>query len=511
MRSCQFVLLLLMLRAAPAAEFDTIGLTQLRALDPTLVGTGVRVAQPEAGDPEWEINPAAVAQPQSLFTWTSNAGMATNFPNAVGTESGHANQVAYYFFGGLTGVAPGVAHVENFEAGYFYDFRIQNQTAIEGAVVNQSFIFAGQLANVDLDYDQYAAHFNTLFVSGIGNGGNVNSPATGYNGIGVGAFGGASSVGPTADGRSKPDLVAPALVTSFSTPLVAGAAAILRQAGGRDDGGPATASAATDARTMKALLLNGAEKPLDWTNTSTRPLDARYGAGILNVLNAYRQLRGFRRSPAASVSVQIGDPHPPPNNTNNTPGRRGWDFHTISSSVMRDGVNHYFVDLSMASNRLFTFTGTLVWQRAENEIGINDLDLFLFDAADGTLVASSQSLVDNVEHIYLKDLPPKRYNLQVFKHGGFGQRLFNVESYALAFDFGPPESARFSNTTVATGQFQSRLTGEPNQNYVVQDTTNLVDWVAVLTNRTSAAGFLDFVDELATAPGPRFYRAREAP
>jgi hypothetical protein len=408
-------------------------------------------------------------------------------------------------------VAPNVAHVENFEAGYFYDFRIQTQTAIPASVVNQSFIFVGQAANVDLDYDRYAARFNTLFVSGVGNGGNVSSPATCYNGIGVGAFGGASSAGPTTDGRSKPDIVAPASLTSYSTPLVAGAAAVLVQAGAREDGGAGTASASSNSRTIKALLLNGAQKPPGWTNTSAMPLDTRYGAGVLNILNAYRQLRGGKHSPAVSATIPLGDPHLPPDTTNNIPVRCGWDFNAISSRVSRDGVHHYFFDLSGASNRLFTFTGTLVWLREDNEIGINDLDLFLFDAATGALVGSSQSLVDNVEHLVVNSLPPGRYNVQVFKNGGLVKRIFDTETYALAFDFGPPEAARFSNAVVTGGQFQSRLTGEPNQNYVIQATTNLAEWVSILTNQTSAQGVLDFMDGPLTTTGVRFYRAREMP
>jgi len=494
-----------------SAATDATGVGQLRLLDASLMGTGIPVAQPEAGNPAWEINPAAVNQPPDLCTWISSLGTSTNFPNSVGSESSHANQVANLFFGGVAGVAPQVAHVENFEAGYFYQSRIRSKTPIAGMVVNQSFTFSGQQANADLDYDNYAARFNTLFVSGIGNGGGVNSPATAYNGLGVGAFGGATSVGPATDGRSKPDIVELASLTSYSTPLVAGAAVLLIQAGARGDGGANTAFSSTNSRAIKALLLNGAVKPNSWTNTFGAPLDTRYGAGVLNVLNAYRQLRGGKHSPLASVAIPVDHPHPPPDGTNNIPARRGWDLETVSSTAVRDGVNHYFVDLSAASNRLFTFTGTLVWQRAENETGINNLDLFLFDATDGTLVAASQSLVDNVEHIFVNDLPPRRYNVQVLKRGGMGQRVSNVETYALAFDFGPIEPARFSGTLVAGAQFQSHLTGEPYQNYVIEATANFIDWASVLTNRTSAQGAFDFTNGPLSMHAIRFHRAREVP
>ena len=65
------------------------------------------------------------------------------------------------------------------------------------------------------------------------------------------------------------------------------------QAALRGDGGSDTNSA-FDIRTIKALLLNGAVKPADWTNIAPSPLDTRYGAGVLNVLNSYEQLAGGR-------------------------------------------------------------------------------------------------------------------------------------------------------------------------------------------------------------------------
>src|SRR6185369_13748218 len=68
---------ILALLAAPRAYpqvLDTIGVTSLRSVSPGLVGTGIPVAQAEAGDPSWEVNPAAVGQPVSLFTWTSASG-----------------------------------------------------------------------------------------------------------------------------------------------------------------------------------------------------------------------------------------------------------------------------------------------------------------------------------------------------------------------------------------------------------------------------------------------------
>src|SRR5207248_2857450 len=115
---------------------------------------------------------------------------------------------------------------------------------------------------LNTNYDDYAAQYGTLFVSAVGNGDiPVAPPSTCFNGIGVGVYGGPSSAGPTDDGRCKPDIISPGgppgTQTSFSTPFVSGAAAVLLQAANRGDGGGNT-NAAGNARTLKALLLNGA-------------------------------------------------------------------------------------------------------------------------------------------------------------------------------------------------------------------------------------------------------------
>jgi hypothetical protein len=421
-----------------AGDLDTIGVTLLRLTDPTLTGTGVRAAQAEAGSPTWEVNPAAVNQPTSFFTYFSSAGSTNDFPNFLGSESDHADQVGNAFYGIGNGVATNLAHLDNYEVGYFYDGIIRPGLAINAKVVNQSFIFDGSTVAeqqvIDSAYDNYVSQFNTLFISGAGNGGDVSPPATAYNGLAVAAYGGSSSVGPTPDnGRSKPDITAPASFTSFSTPLVAGAAALLAQAGARGDGGSGTTLNSTNARTIKALLLNGAIKPADWTHSSTAPLDTRYGAGILNVFNSYRQLAGGKHAFIEATSVSTGDPHPPAGATGNISALVGWDLNSCNSTANNDGVNHYYFNLSNSLGKSFTLTTTLVWQRHLHESPINNLDLFLFNTSNSNLISSSVSTVDNVEHLFLTTLPPGRYDLQVFKHGGMN-RVSNTETYALAFE-----------------------------------------------------------------------------
>jgi hypothetical protein len=66
---------------------------------------------------------------------------------------------------------------------------------------------------------------------------------------------------------------------------------------------------------------------------------------------------------------------------------------------------------------------------------LNDLDLFLYQATSGALMAASTSAVDNVEHLYLTNLASGRYDLQVLKNGPPAKSVSSSETYALAFEF----------------------------------------------------------------------------
>ncbi len=65
---------------------------------------------------------------------------------------------------------------------------------------------------------------------------------------------------------------------------------------------------------------------------------------------------------------------------------------------------------------------------------------------------------------------------------------------------------------LADGTFRMLLEGAPNQNYVIEISTDLAEWTALATlNYTNGA--MPFIDASATnaAPAQRFYRARSAP
>ncbi|MGA3265453.1 MAG: S8 family serine peptidase [Verrucomicrobiota bacterium] len=407
----------------------------------------------------------------------------------------------YNYYGG---VATNVAHVDNYNVDYFALEEVMTNslttnyivtlpsTNIDDPVVNQSYIFeeddgshvgSNEEVAIDLAFDNYAAKYNTLFVSGAGNWGVVNPPATCYNGLGVGLYGGNSSFGPTIDnGRCKPDLVAlsPTYAedTSYSTPYVAGSAAVLIQAGSRGDGGPDT-NAATDGRSIRAFIMNGAIKPTDWTNGTSAPLDARYGAGLLNVFNSWEQLKGGEHAFIESSSVSSGAAHPPGANTNNEPVPAGWDYNSIATSFSQDTVNHYY--LNLPGGNPFTLTATLVWNKQYGTNAINNLDLFLYSTANGNLITCSTSQVDNVQHIHWPALPAGRYDLQVLKQGSLNQ-VSTSETYALAFEmFNMPLSIQLTN-----GNMVLKWPLEPT-GFQLQSTASLsppVSWTPV-TNTVS--------------------------
>jgi hypothetical protein len=416
-----------------------MGVTLFRATQPTLTGAGINVAQPEAmiSDiyPAFEVNNAALDEPESLFTWISTNGATNVFPNDLGTESSHADMVGNCFYGPYAGVAPGVAHVDNYEADYFWQYIVADGGPMSDQVVNQSFAFFVDTTNqeqIDSAYDDYIATNGAVFcgsVNGLDNG--VGPPGTAYNGIGVGAYdnGAVITDGPTFDnGRSKPDIVAPGYETSFTTPYVAGAAAVLLQAAAAGDGGT-NAAAAGDVRTIKALLLNGALKPFDWTHATNAPLDTRYGAGVLNLYYSYQQLAGGQQSYTSENSVASGSAHPSVSSGPAVGSMEGWDYETVNIIPSQDTVDHYLFNVCGDS----TLTATLVWERQEGMTNINNLALFLYNATNAASLSCSVSMVDNVQHLYLPHLPPGDYDLEVVTYDT--NSVSASETYALAFDF----------------------------------------------------------------------------
>ena len=450
-----------------ATILDQIGVTQLLQVNPALTGAGVTVAQVEAsagyGD-LFEPNPADQNTSSNApgYTFINDTGtVSSTFDPAE--YSSHADMVASDFYGAAGGVSPGIAHVDVWDASEEYTVLANGGKLIPAgqtvapAVVNQSFIFedesAGEDAYLTMLYDSYAATNNTLFVSGVGNGANmttattpasqINPPSDAYNGVAVAAYGGSSGVGPTWDGRSKPDITAPGGETSFTTPLVSGVATLLVQAGNEGAGGSGTQTAATNIRTLKALLLNGAVKPAGWYHTATSPLDPRYGAGIVNAYNSYVQLAAGMHPYSAATSTALGATPTFDSTAPLQTSPTGWNLASITSGASANGVDHYMFNLPAKGNNVYDLTATLVWNRQAGQSKINNLDLYLVNSANDA-IAVSDSSIDNVQQLFIGDLIPGQYDLVVMKLGGANE-ISPTSTYSLAYQFtdpvGTPEPA----------------------------------------------------------------------
>lgn len=405
-----------------ASDLDTIGLTTLLASHPELTGSGQIVAQAEAdvGGGAFEVNPSSVGLPSSTFTYfnTSNP-----YPSGTGfsatLESGHADGVGAHLYGSGTGVVSGVSAVQNFEASYFYNTIVVNQTAISAPIVNQSFIFdttdAATIATVSRVYDSYANLYHTLFVNGLNNGtgSTTNAPASMYNGIAVGRMDGQHS------GQAL--IVAPGSATSFATPYVTGAAVLLRQAAAAGDFGAISGTSATDSRLLKAGLLNGATKTSGWSHTSTAPLDATYGSGVLNVNDSFNQLAGGQHTFSVSNTTSLGTISTSTTFQNGISSLDGWDLRSLTTTThpsAKDSVNHYFFDLSSSGS--LSLTATLTWNSVTTASTdtINNFDLVLVNSTTSEIVWQSVSTAYNVEQVYATGLQGAKYDLQVILRGG---------------------------------------------------------------------------------------------
>ena len=256
-----------------------------------------------------------------------------------------------------------------------------------------------------------------------------------------------SSCGPTADGRCKPDLVAPGTCivpsssddgryelassgSSFATPIVAGIAGILIQKARQEPALAAALSPRTCAPLLKAILLNSAVKLPHWhkgriglDDDHQVPLDYAQGAGLVDAIGAYSQL----------VSGRFGPGVVPPT---------GWDVAQIDRA--NGQVLVYQFDLEAASGQVIT--ATLAWNcHYEHAYPFNRLvertsdlrlELWAIDPARpqrDVLIDLSDSPVDNVEHIHAKaDGRYSRYQL-VVTWSDRGQSVARQEPFAIAW------------------------------------------------------------------------------
>jgi hypothetical protein len=226
--------------------------------------------------------------------------------------------------------------------------------------------------------------------------------------------------------------------TSFSTPTVAGGAALLYDAA---HAVLATTPDARDSRVMKSVLMNSADKTVDWDNGqaehpnagggvfTTRGVDDRVGAGRLNLSRAFDQLLSGTTDLSGTAHGMLGTVNPV-----------GWDFGEVAEGLAND----YLINGVLEAGS--TFAATLNWFRDRSTVGttgyadnsFDDLDLELWNTTGGApleLISQSSSRYNNTEHFHFAIPATGQYMLrvrwvgEVFDVAGDA----NLEQYGLAW------------------------------------------------------------------------------
>ena len=344
-------------------------------------GSGVRVTQVEV--------PEATNAYLPERTNTEFSGKTITDRSTDGLSSGHATTVAKNLYGNTTSIAPGITEVDAYEANDWLDRGWYSATPpLEtNPLQNHSWVAWSEDNNASIRMDYAMNRDRFLAIAGLYNAdwGPQDTPsdipdtyASIYNGITVGVSDGSHRQGTTSYdgvGRTKPEIVAPASFTSYATPYVTAAAAILIESAGAH----ATAS---DPLVLKATLLAGADKSpfSDWDQTTGRPIDEVYGAGQLDVYENYFIQQAGQQAADTAIAP------------------RGWNLSNVSSS------NSERYDINVpAGFELRNFSALITWNREVSRrlnrytASLADLSLSL----DGETVSqSSDSAVDNIEHIW---------------------------------------------------------------------------------------------------------------
>jgi hypothetical protein len=395
---------------------DDVGFTRLQSIVgadlPTTVSDGFTHVEANENGANYMPNTGDAIFPGKTFVNKTNSSSVT---------SSHANTVASYFYS-TSSLLPGTAAttVDVYSADHwlnagFLKTGTTDEPAIESrAIQNHSWIATSSDTAVFEEVNQRLdfAIDRDGFVSVVGenNGSSTTLPkllGQGYHTIAVGRTDGVHSYSTTTidgTGRIKPDLVAPGSFTSYSTPMVGSAAGILYQ---KLQASPYSLSGADLPRTIKAMLMASARKDTvsGWDNTTTRPLDDIYGAGELNIYNAYMILSAGRVSSGTTQH-----------------GQRAWAAETVTSAATKS----YFFTIPTGAPST-PFCTALVWHRViTNNLSdpdwgalttsMADLNLSLYHATGttrGSLVTQSASTVDNVEMIYQAMLEPGDYEIVI--------------------------------------------------------------------------------------------------
>jgi hypothetical protein len=360
-------------------------------------GAGVGVTQVEAGilpTGNYRPNPSNSEFSEKTITDVSNLGQ---------DPSNHGTRVGRNLYGNTSSISPGITAISVFEANHFINSGWYSGTpSIESnPLQNHSWVSWLEDSNAPRRMDYAVNRDGFLPIVGINNPGSQSTPSdipdtygSIYNGITVGVSDGTHRYGTTTydgAGRTKPEIVAPGGIpgynpanqyTSFATPVITAAAALLIDAAGSN-------AAAKDQLTLKAILLAGADKSIstNWDQTPNRPIDDVYGAGELDIYQSYFIQQGGQQIAGSTI------------------GTHGWNLSNLGNYSSET----YTINIS-SGFRLRNISVLVTWNRKVTKQvtffntsfnpSLANMNLELTDDSDNSNIQSSDSGVDNIEHIW---------------------------------------------------------------------------------------------------------------
>ena len=420
----------------------------------------------------------------------------TNISDTSSVVSGHATGVGKIFYGHTTSLlsglntAVGIYSANNFINDFLLTAPVNTSPA---AVMNHSYIGAASstqeaaISEAIKRFDFSAQDSQVIHVIAMNNGNSGTIPplfGSAYNAISVGRTDGQHSHGSTPNnypgpGRQKPDIVAPLTVTSNATPAISSAATLLYEKATQSDN-----SNASHADTIKACLLAGATKDEfpSWSQTTSKPLDTTFGTGELNVFHSYRIIEKSE-SPLGTVNF------------------RGWSRNSSSTSQTR---TYTFTTPNYTSPSL---SAALIWQRDVTKPwwantytyqDLANLKLELLNAS-GAIIQTSDSALDNVEHIWNTTLTPNTtYSLKVSSSSG-------TANFSLAWQVDGEAFSAINTQTSGDDVSLSLSELYISTPYTIQRSTDLSTWTDV-HDFTPTSDTYNWTDTAALSGGRVYYR-----
>ncbi|MBN2182760.1 MAG: S8 family serine peptidase [Sedimentisphaerales bacterium] len=380
-------------------------------------------------------------------------------------------QVGQFYYQGTTPRA----QIDIYEFRYFLINKLNSDTPLSADIIAADFGYPFE-EWWTRGIEALAEHYGTIVVAGIGNGSDASDsvlyPAAGSNVIGVGlvnsvssqnleinlanfalAYPTHSSIGPTGDGRCKPDIIAPGNClaadvnslnqyeptgnwSSFSTPIVAGTIGLLVQKARQEPELDIAVSPDGGNCVIKAILLNSATKLPYWHKGRLQtdddhivPLDYIQGAGMLNAVGAYEHLVAGIQKPGDVTTT-------------------GWDLNRMDENDSTDKI--YKIKIEEPADKYIT--ATLVWNKhysskypfvslPEKDSNLR-LELWAVDSnvpENSYMLDYSDSIVDNVEHIHtLTDSNYRDYEI-ILSISNANEKIQNsqTQKYSLAWNVSP--------------------------------------------------------------------------